>query len=170
MPCWEGRVSGLLSSGWCPSSPTYPGKSRASGRKRCSYVATCSFECENHCFFLSTFHWLCYYSCPFFFPPLSHSTLHLPPSSIRSPTPHLSSWPWVVHISFLAPPFPILLLNSPCLFCAYQLSFLFPVPFPPFSPLHLPSDNPPCDLHYCDSVSVLVLCLVCFWFFRFSCW
>ena len=67
---------------------------------------------------------------------------HLPPS-----VPHpLSSCPWVVHISSLASTFPILFLTCPCLFCTYHLCFLFPVPFPAFSPLPLPTDNPPCDL------------------------
>ena len=32
-------------------------------------------------------------------------------------------------------------------------------------PLRLHADNPPCDLHFCDSVSVVVVCLVCFGFF-----
>ena len=76
----------------------------------------------------------------------------------------LSSCPWVVHISSLASPSPILFLTFPCLFCAYQLCFLFPVPFPPFSLLPLPTDNPPCDLYFCDSVPVLLVCLVCFCF------
>ena len=41
----------------------------------------------------------------------------------------LSSCSWVVHISSLASPFPILLvLTSPYLFCTYHLCFLFPVP------------------------------------------
>ena len=40
-----------------------------------------------------------------------------------------------------------------------------------FSPsllTHSPADNPPCDLHFCDSVPILVVCLVCFCF-RFGC-
>ena len=42
--------------------------------------------------------------------------------------------------------------------------------FPPLSPSHSPIDNPPCDLHFCDSVSVLVVCLVFFCFgFRCGC-
>ena len=41
---------------------------------------------------------------------------------------------------------------------------LIPCTFPPFSSLPLPTDNPPCDLHFCDSVPVLVVCLVCFCF------
>ena len=47
--------------------------------------------------------------------------------------PHLSSCPWVVCISSLASPFPILFLPSPCLFCTYQLCFLIPIPLSPFS-------------------------------------
>ena len=49
--------------------------------------------------------------------------------------PYLSSCPWVIHISYLASPFPTLFFTSPCLFCTYHLCFLFPVPFPPSSPL-----------------------------------
>ena len=87
-----------------------------------------------------------------------------PPSSTSS----LSSCPWVVHINYLASPFPTLFLTSPCLFCTYQLCFLFPVHFPPSSLLPIPTDNPPYNLHFCDSVPVPVVCL--FFFFRFSCW
>ena len=72
---------------------------------------------------------------------------------------NLSSCPWVVYISSLASPFPILFLTSPCLFCTHQLCFLFPVPFLPFSRHPLPADNPSCDLQFCDSVPVLVVCL-----------
>ena len=74
--------------------------------------------------------------------------------------PSLSSCPWVMHVSSLASTVPILFLTSPCLFCTYHLCFLFPVPFPSFSPSPLPADNPPCDLHFCDSVPVLIVCLV----------
>ena len=87
-----------------------------------------------------------------------------PPTSIL---PHLSSCPWVVYISSLAPPFPILFLTSPCLFCTYHLCFLFPVPFPTFSFLPLPTDNPPRDLHFCEFVLVVCLFWFCF-FFQFS--
>ena len=72
---------------------------------------------------------------------------------------HLSSCPWVVHISSLASPFPTLFLTSPCLFCTYHLCFLFTVPSPLILPL--PADDPPCDLHFCDSLPVLVVGLVC---------
>ena len=70
--------------------------------------------------------------------------------------PYLSSCPWVIHISSLASPLPILFLTYPCLFYAYHLCFLFPVPFSPISPLPLPTDNSPYVLHFCDSVPVLV--------------
>ena len=94
----------------------------------------------------------------FFSSPVSHLRL-APPHPPAFSTP-LSSCPWVVQISSLASLFPILFLTSPCLFYAYQLCFLFPVPFLPFIPFPLPTDNPPCDLHFCGSVLVLVVCLV----------
>ena len=111
-------------------------------------------------FLKNIFYWLCYYSCPIFLSPLFPSSQH-PPHQHFS---HLSSCPWVVYISSLASTFPILFSTSPCLFYAYHLCFLFPVTFPPFSPHPLPADNPPCDLHFCGSVPVLVVCLVCFVF------
>ena len=94
----------------------------------------------------------------------------LPPTPLPS---HLSSCPWVIHISSLASPFPTLFLTSPCLFSTYHLCFLHPVPFPPFCPA--PADNPPFDLYFCESVAVIVVCLVRFsflffgGFFWFSC-
>ena len=104
------------------------------------------------------------------FSPL-YSLLPCTPPATTIPTP-LSSCPWVVHISSLASPFPILFLTSPCLFHIFNVSFLFPVPFPSFTPHLLPVDNPPCDLYFCESVVILVVCLIyfCFFFFRFSCW
>ena len=47
---------------------------------------------------------------------------------------------------------PILILTSPCLFCTHQLCFLFPVPFPPLSPLPTP---PLITLHVL-SISVIL--------------
>ena len=92
--------------------------------------------------------------------------LHSPPPCTPPPThiPPLSSCSWVIHISSLVSTLPILFLPSPCLFSTYQLCFLFPVLSLPFSLLPLPADNPPCDLHFCDYVTVLVVCLVHFWF------
>ena len=98
-----------------------------------------------------------------FFPLYSPlSCTPLPPSF-----PHLSSRPWVIHMSSLASPFPILFLTSPCLFSTYHLCFLFPLPFPASSLLPIPVDNPPCDLYFCESVPVLVVCLVHFCFCLF---
>ena len=114
------------------------------------------------CCFLSLFYWLCYYSFPIFSPIYPQSALH--PSTHQHLLP-FSSCQWVVYISSLASTFPILFLTSPCLFCAYHLYFLFPVPSPPFLPLA--TDNPPCDLYFHDSVPILVVCHV--FVFRFSC-
>ena len=77
---------------------------------------------------------------PHIFSPLFPSALH-PPSHQHSPAPR--TCPWVIHISSLASPFPILFSTSPCLFFTYNLCFLFPVPFPPFSPYPFPADNGP---------------------------
>ena len=98
---------------------------------------------------------------------LSHFPPFIPLCTAH-PLPHtfppFSLCPRVVHIISLASTFPILFLTSPYLFSTYHLCFLFPVPFPPFSSLSLPNDNPPCDLHFCHSTPVLVICLVCFCF------
>ena len=94
-----------------------------------------------------------------------HPAHPLPPT-----LPPYSSCPWVILISSLASTFPTLFLPSPCLFSTYHLCYLFSVPFPPLSPSQSPIDNPPCDLHFCGSVSVLVVCLVFFCFgFRCGC-
>ena len=93
----------------------------------------------------------------------------LRPAHSLSPTfTPFSSCPWVIHISSLASTFPILFLPSPCLFSTYHLCYLFSVPFPPLFPSHSPADKPPRDLHLCDSVPVLVVCLFCFCF-RYGC-
>ena len=90
-----------------------------------------------------------------FFPLYLPSTLHS--STIQHPFP-ISSCLWVIPINSLAFPLPILSLTSSCLLYASQLCFLFPLPFPSIpSP---PTDNPPCVLHFSDSVPVLVVCLV----------
>ena len=105
---------------------------------------------------------------------LSHFFSPLYSSPPCTPLPplllHLSSCPWVMHISSLASPFTMLFLTSPCLYCTYQLYFSFPVPFPLFSPLSHPTDNTPYDVHFCKSVPVLAVCFVHFCFFKFGCW
>ena len=103
---------------------------------------------------------------PFFFSPLPPYALHTPSHhhTITPSFPHLSSCPWVIHISSLASPFPTLFLPSPCLFSTYHLCYLFSVPFPPLFPSQSPIDNPPCDLHLCGALPVLAVGLVCFCF------
>ena len=90
---------------------------------------------------------------PFFSP------LYSPPPWPPLPPafPHLNSCPWVVHIRSLASPFPILFLTSPCLVCTYHFCFSFPVTFPPFYPLPFPTDNPPCDLHFCHFLYTILM-------------
>ena len=84
-----------------------------------------------------------------FFSPLSPSALHHPSTSIAP----FSSCPWVIHKSSLASLLPILSLTSPCLITNYQLCFLFPVPFPPFSP----SPSPLITLHVISTSVILFL-------------
>ncbi|KAF6094917.1 hypothetical protein HJG60_011981 [Phyllostomus discolor] len=97
---------------------------------------------------------------------LSHFPLHSPPPCTPSPThiPPLSSCPCVILISSLASTFPILFLPSPYLFSTYILCYLFSVPFPPLSSSHPPAASPPCALHFCGSVPVLVVYLASFGF------
>ena len=102
---------------------------------------------------------------PFPRPTPLHPAHPLPPKF-----PPYNSCPWVILIISLASTFPTLFLPSPCLFSTYHLCYLFSVPFPPLSPSRSPIDNPPCHLHFCGSVPVLVVCLVCFCFcFRCGC-
>ena len=96
---------------------------------------------------------------PFFFSPLYPP---LPSTPIPTSIPPFTSCPWVIHISSLASPFPILFLTSPCLFSTYHLCSL--VLYSHILSLPLPTDNPPCDLHFCDFVPVLVVSLVWFGF------
>ena len=94
---------------------------------------------------------------PFCLPPPVTSS----PSRIRPP---LSSCPWVVHVSSLASPLPILFLTYPCLSYTYQLCFLVSVPFPTFPPF-----SPQLITLQMISISIilflfLLVCLVCFCF------
>ena len=86
-----------------------------------------------------------------------------PPLSFPLVISPLSLCPWIVHISSLASPFPILFLTSHCIFLAtnyaFQSLYLFPI-----LPVPLSTNSPPNDLHIYDSVPVLVVCLVCFCF------
>ena len=96
---------------------------------------------------------------------LSHPPLYYPtPCTPLPPTvPPFSSCPWVLHINSLASTFPIL-FNLPLLIFYLPFMLLIFCTFSPSLPSHSPTDNPPCDLHFYDSVPVLVVCLVFFCF------
>ena len=101
------------------------------------------------------------------FPPFT--PLH-PAHPLHPTFPPYSSCPWVILISSLASTFPTLILTLPL--SIFHLSFMLFIlcTFPPLSPSQSPIGNPPCDLHFCGSVPVLVVCLVCFCFcFRCGC-
>ena len=94
-----------------------------------------------------------------FFPLCPH--LPLAPLSVPQAIPTPCSCPWVMHISSVATPFLILYFTSPWLFCDY-LFVLNPLTSSPISPHPNPSGNHQNALHIHDSVSVLLVCLVCF--------
>ena len=89
----------------------------------------------------------------FIFPPLPP-----PPSTPNSlkQSPHHCSCPWVMHISSLATPFPILYFTAPWLFCNYQFVLLNPLTSSPTPPYLLLSGNHQYTLRVHYSVSVLV--------------
>ena len=66
------------------------------------------------------------------------------------------------HISSLATPFPIPYFISAWLFSNYLLVLVNPLTSSPILPQCLPSDNDQNVLHLHESVSVLLVCLVCF--------
>ena len=102
--------------------------------------------------------------------PLSPFIPLLPEHPLPPTFPPFSSCPWVIHINSLPSTFPMLFLPSPCLSSTYHLCYLFSVPFTPLFPSHSPVNNPLCNLHFCGSVPVLVVCLACFCFcFRCGC-
>ena len=143
----------------CPTQELYSVRVRATPPSLSSYVTS---------FFKNFDIFIDYAITVVPFPPL-HSTPSCPPlpSHILPPIVHVHGSYlqvlWLLH-------FLILFLLFPCLFSTYHLCYLFSVPFPPLSPSQSPIDNPPCDLHFCGSVSVLVVCLVFFCFgFRCGC-
>ena len=88
--------------------------------------------------------------------PSQPSTLH----SFRQFPQHCSC-PWVMHISSLATPFPILYFTSPWLFCNYLFVLLNPLTSSPI-PLHSPPIWQPSKHSISMILSVLLVCLVCF--------
>ena len=94
-----------------------------------------------------------------FFSPLSPSIYH-PPQWCRQ-SPHHCSCSWVMGISSLATPFPILYFTSPWLFCKYLFVLLNALTSSLIPPHPLPFGNHQNALCIDDSVSVLLVCLVC---------
>ena len=99
---------------------------------------------------------------PVFFP-LIPSTWHPLPSSNPHSLVHVHGSCiyvlWLLHfLYYCKSPYVYFVLTN---YASYSL-YLFRH-FPP--PRSLPADNPPCGLYVCDSVPVLVVCLVCFLFF-----
>ena len=96
-----------------------------------------------------------------FFPPLYSPQ----PSSIPTPLVHIHGLYiqvlWLLH--FLSCSSPPLVYFVPTNYTSYSLYH-----FSRSSPHSLRPDNPPCDLHFCDSVPVLVVAQFLFSFFRFS--
>ena len=90
---------------------------------------------------------------------LSHffSPLYSPPPSTPPKHPPLA---WFMSMGrtykFFSFSISYWFLTSPSPFCTHQLCFLFPEPCSPFLPLSYLTNNPPWDLHFCDSVPVLV--------------
>ena len=121
----------------------------------CFFTLFVSLSFSKNFLFFSIFYWLFYYSCPTFFFPLFSSILYtLPPSFC-----YLSSCPWVVHM-FVGFSISYSILNLPLsILCLLIMLFIPCIFFPSILPLLVPTDNPRCDLHFCDSVPVLVVCL-----------
>ena len=113
--------------------------------------------------FLNIFCWLWYYSFPIFFSSLFPSTLY--PSSHQH-SPQLS---WCT-CKFFGFSISHTILNIPLSIVYLPIILLIPCTFSLILPLHFPTGNAPCALHFCGSVPVLVVCLVFFCFgFRCGC-
>ena len=109
-------------------------------------------------YFKIIFYWLYYYSCPSF---SSFASLHQAPPS-PSGNPHTIAHVHGSWVGSLAIPFPILYFISPWLLCNYLFILLNPHTSSPIPHNLLTSGNCQNTLHIHDSVSVLLVCLVCF--------
>ena len=118
-------------------------------------IQSIDFKCLY--FILLNYTLLQLFQFPPFCPPLPRT-----PHSLR-PSPHHCSCPWVIYISSLAAPFPILYFTSPWLFCIYLLVLLTPLTHSPASFSHLVTIKT-------LSVSMILSLLFCLFslFFRFS--
>ena len=96
-----------------------------------------------------------------FFPPLSPSALH-PTSAFPTRLVHVHG----LTCKFFGFSIVYTIVNLPVFFvpAIYATYSLYLFPHYPTS-LPLPADNPPGDLRFCDSVPVLLVCLVCFCFY-----
>ena len=96
------------------------------------------------------------YSCPIFSPLYAPPSCTLPPTSIPSPLVHVRGCTYKFFGSSISYTIFILPLSI------FYLPFILFIPctFYPILPLPFPADNPPCDLHFYDSVPILVICLV----------
>ena len=101
------------------------------------------------------------------FPPFTPSCpprpSHIPPYNRFMSMGHTYKF-FGFYISYTIPTLPLSIFYLPFMLLIL-CTFL-----PSLSPSHSPVDNPPCDLHFCGSVPVLVVCLVCICFcFRCGC-
>ena len=105
-----------------------------------------------------------------FFPPL-YPPLPYTPSPHQHPCPTTPFVPMGHTYKFFNYSISYTILNLPLSILYLQFMLLIPCTFSPILPLSLPTDNPPCFPHFCDSVPVIAVCLVCFCFclFRFNC-
>ena len=97
---------------------------------------------------------------------LSQLSPYCPPSPSTLPFPQAIPMPLFMSMGhtykFLAAPYPILYFTSPWLFCNYLFVLPNPLTSSPILPYPLPSGNHQNHLCIHDSVSVLLVCLVCF--------
>ena len=115
-------------------------------------------DCYFNFLFLSIFYRLCYYSCPNFFLPFIPSLPCTLPSSSIPLHPQFISMGYTSKLfGFISYTILNLPLSNLCLPIMLLVSCTFS---PPILPLSLPTDNPPCDVHFSESVPVLVICLV----------
>ena len=116
-------------------------------------------------FFLNIF---CYYAITVVpFPPL-HSPLPCTPPPAHIPPLQFMSMGFTFEFFGFYISYTILTLSLSIFYLPFMLLIL--CTFPPLSPFHCPVPNPACDLHFCVSVPVLVVGLICFCFcFRCGC-